>query len=245
MVDKSLIDYIKDGKKKGYSREELEKILKESGWSNLEITEGFASVEGGKPAAKPVAATSMSKDQVLSSFINKALEKGYSKDKIRQSLLSKGWPIGKVNTALGGTAEPAKEVEKPKAKPVVTRGKGFSAKKLFLYIMWFIIISTVLTVSISVFFYIQGMINYTVTDPNTGAQVTGVCLQEDCSDMREFVMEDIMNKLVLILSIALSIALVLVLLHAFLPQKEWVVWVADILFFLYILYLLYLWFFTG
>jgi|APSaa5957512622_1039677.scaffolds.fasta_scaffold19329_5 hypothetical protein len=246
MVDQSLADYIKDGLKKGYKKPELEKILKENGWSNVEITEAFGALEKNPTeGAKP---TGEAPDKTLLTFINGALAKGIPESKIRQALASKNWPKEKIDIAFQNANKPAgekkafsetKKQEKPKSefKPKIS----FNYKKVLIYIGVFILISAVLALSLGVFFYIQAMVGYTITDPNTGDELRGYCLQEDCSDMKEHIYQNIGDNQVLIISLALAISLVLVLLHAFIPGKEKLVWIANIIFFLFICYMLFMW----
>lgn len=246
MVDKKLINYIKDGLKKGYSRQELEKILRSSGWSGSEIAEGFGDPKPQKNISKRQVITG--KNNALDNFINKALAKGIPEQKIRQVLLQKKWPAYKINSTLSRIKKPQQTFQPKEISPVsagIETKKSSGVKKIFTYVLWFFIISAVLSIGIGVFYYIQGIGSYTVVDPNTNQQVTGKCLNEDCSDLRNYVYDNLLSKLVLIISIAASIALVIVLLNLFMPQRQWIIWIADILFFIYILYLLYLWFTLG
>jgi hypothetical protein len=240
MVDPSLIDYIKDGINKGYKKPELEKILKENGWTNLEITEAFKSLEQKPSSEAP--------DKNLLIFINSALAKGIPEQKIRQALSAKNWPADKVDVAFKNSNSPSKE-KKPlfgakkeeKAKSNFKPKLEFNYKKLLIYLGVFILVSAVLALSLGVFFYIQSMVGYTIADPNTGEELRGYCLQEDCSDMKEHIYQKIGDNQILIISLALAISLVLVLLHAFIPGKEKLIWIANIVFFLFICYMLFMW----
>jgi SOS response regulatory protein OraA/RecX len=235
MVNKNLVDYIKDGLKKGYSKEELKKILKENNWSDLEVLEAFEAIEQEKQKISK-SEISQNNDQILNNFINSALSRGFSVEKIKQALIEKKWPIEKIEEALA-------KAKKPEEKPIKEK-KKVSIKKIFLYILWFFVIGIVLSVAIGVFYYIQGMNSYVTVDPSTNQQISGKCLKEDCSDMKEYIHNKISDKSIFIITIALSIALVLILLYIFIPNKELIIWIANILFFLYILYLLYLWLFA-
>jgi len=234
MVDPSLIGYIKDGLNKGYKQPELEKILKENGWSNLEISEAFKSMEKKPSGEAP--------DKTLLTFINGALAKGIPESKIKQALASKNWPKEKVDIAFGSINKPTEKRKtftdsKKEGRPKI----NFNYKKVLIYLGVFILISAVLALSLGVFFYIQAMVGYTITDPNTGDELRGYCVQEDCSDMKEHIYQSIGDNQILIISLALTISLVLVLLHAFIPGKEKLVWIANIIFFLIICYMLFMW----
>ena len=240
MVDQSLADYIKDGLDKGYKKPELEKILKENGWSNVEIAEAFGALEK-KPAGE-------APDKTLLNFINGALTKGIPEAKIRQALSAKNWPKEKIDIAFQNTNKSKSEKnalsnvgKEEKSKSEFKPKVAFNYKKVLIYIGVFILISAVLSLSLGVFFYIQAMVGYTITDPNTGEELRGYCIQEDCSDMKEHIYQNIGDNKVLILSMALAISLVLVLLHAFIPGKEKLVWIANIIFFLFICYMLFMW----
>tara|TARA_Y100000034_G_scaffold136878_1_gene216612 strand:- start:2761 stop:3498 length:738 start_codon:yes stop_codon:yes gene_type:complete len=238
MVSEDLIKYIGEGLKKGYSKEELEKILQDSHWSNLEISEAFTKLNDNPIEQKDKV------DDKLKIFIDISLKKGIDRKKIKQVLINKGWPSEKIDSIL-----PSKEVIKTTTiKKNILKKDPFEKKdnsilkKVLLYSISFIVISLILSLSVGILFYIQGIENYKVTHPDSGNEVRGYCLEEDCSDMKDFIFDSLKDKLVLILSIALSISLVLILLHAFIPNKETIIWIANILFFLFIIYILYAWF---
>ena len=52
MVDVRLVDYVKQGFKKGYTLEELQKILKENGWKSVEISEAMNTLKKNKKNLK-------------------------------------------------------------------------------------------------------------------------------------------------------------------------------------------------
>jgi len=155
-------------------------------------------------------------------------------------LASKNWPVEKIEMAFPKSSKPA-NTEKIKNK----EKKKAGARKIISYMGIFIIISIVLSLSIGVFFYIQALSGYEVTDPNTGELVKGYCLQEDCQNMKNYIYDSIYGKMFLILSIALGVSLILTLLHALTPKKELIIWIANILFFLFIIYLLIMWFMAN
>jgi len=243
MVDQSLIDYIKDGLKKGYKRPELEKILKENGWANLEISEAFQSLDkkGDRPQSTgPV-------DPILLNFINGALAKGINESKIRQALMAKNWPKEKIDSAFEKANRPSMKtqevsIQREEKQKDITQQKGnFNYKKLLIYTGIFFLIFAILSLSLGVFFYIQAMVGYTIIDPNTGDKLNGYCLQENCQDMKDYIYTQVGNNSVLIFTIAGALALTLVLLHAFIPGKEKLIWISNIVFFLFICYMLFMW----
>ena len=238
MVDQKLVDYIKDGLKKGYSKKELEEILRKNNWTKQELNDVFNIIYQRKDQPSSYL-MNREKEQMLINFIKTSLSKGHQINKIRNALIEKRWPPTKVDEVIREILKSGVQ-ETKKEKP----GGGPKTKKIFLYFLWFIIISVVLALGIAAYSYIQATHSYTIQDPNTGQLVTGNCLQEDCSDMREYIYEQILDNIIIIAIIGLGVSLILVLLHVFIPHKEIIIWVGNILFLLYILYLLYLWFFT-
>jgi hypothetical protein len=251
MVNLNLINYIKGGLEKGYNQKELNKILKESGWSEEEITEALNSMSKPKKVSSPLE-KKVDKDTILIDFINKSLAKKIPEEQIKQALMAKSWPLEKINSAFSKVVKPKpapveQRIEEPqpikesKRNPEMV-GEGFGVKQFFLYLMWFVIISMVLTATVGVFYYVKAMSQFTVIDPNTGEEVKGYCLEQDCSDMREYVQNSLMDSLIIILTIAISISLALVIIHHFIPNREMFIWLMNILLFLFICYILYTWF---
>ena len=249
MVDLKLVDYIKNAKKKGYDKKELKQILKENEWSSSEISDAFNFIENkNQQISKPTEASN--KNKILIDFIKKSLEEGISEDQIKQALTAKHWPIEKINNSFAVVNQhklkKKKEVKikvKPKQeKELPKERKKFNFKKVGLYFMWFIIISIILSLSITMFFYIQAMVSYEVVNPNTGILQNGICLNEDCSDMKNYIYDQINPQLWIILIMGLSISLLILTIHALIPKKELIIWTSNILFFLYMIYLFYLWF---
>ena len=218
MVDVKLINYIKEGLDKGYTKAELERILKENGWSNIEISEGIATINKTEKISNPLR-KKQDPDSILIRFINQSLEKRIPEEQIRQALIAKHWPIDKINSAFSKSIrpKPVKEIAEPKPRPIVEKpqpqkkvkkeyvGRGFDGKRLFLYILWFVVIGIILTATIGVFYYVKAMSTFSIIDPNTGDEVKGYCLEADCSDMKEHTKNELVNNWVIILTIALSI----------------------------------------
>lgn len=237
MVDPKLIDYTKKGLAKGYSEEELSKILRESGWTDLEISSTFNEIK----KVKPKIVKAVDKDMVLVNFIQNSLNKGINEDKIRASLLSKNWPSEKINAAFSKVSKPVLGTQEKPVQEYKPKTNGFDWKTLLIYVGVFFVITIILSLSIGVFYYIQGMKNYEITDPNTGERVKGYCLYEDCSDMKEYIFDNIGDNLGLIFIISIIISLALTLSYFFIPFKEMIIWIANIAFFLFICFMLYMW----
>ncbi|MBT3691233.1 hypothetical protein HOG16_03260 [Candidatus Woesearchaeota archaeon] len=247
MVDIRLVDYIKQGFKKGYTSEELQKILKENGWSSVEISESLNSVQKTKKVSSPLT-KKKNHDKILLSFINQNLEKGFPEQQIKQALMAKNWPEEKIDDAFSRATRPKPKIEEKKVEKIKPKPKKvmpqFDTRKILWHLLWFFVIGLILTTTVGVFYYVKEMSNFTIIDPDTGNEVKGYCLEEDCSDMRGFVQNELMNSLIIILTIALSIALVITIIHYFIPNKEMFIWVMNILFFFFICFILYTWFST-
>ena len=248
MVDIRLVDYIKQGFKKGYNSEELKKILKENGWTNQEITEALKSTNKTKKVSSPLK-KQKDQDTILLNFINTNLAKGFPDDQIKQALMAKNWPRDKIDKAFLKATRPRPKIEKPKVVEKPTPKKRIrtdliDGRKIGMHAIWFLVVALILTTTIGVFFYVQAMSDFSVEDPNTGEMVKGYCLESDCSDMREFVQGELVENLLVILSLALSIALAVTIIHYFIPNKEMFIWIMNILLFLFICYILYTWFST-
>ena len=245
MVDVRLVDYVKQGFKKGYTLEELQKILKENGWKSVEISEAINTLKKTKKISSPVT-KKRDYDKILLNFINQNLKKGFPEQQIKQALMAKNWPIEKIDLAFSKATRPKEKIEEKKIekpKPKVTLPQ-FDTRKILWHILWFFVVGLVLTTTIGVFYYVKAMSNFTVIDPETGNEVKGYCLEEDCSDMRGFVRNELMDNLVIILTIALLISLVVTIIHYIIPNKEMFIWVMNILLFFFTCFILYTWFST-
>jgi len=245
MVDFKLVNYIKENKKKGYNKKELEQILKKNKWSPSEISEAFKFIETQtKQISKPREI--QNKDKILVTFIKASLDKGISEDQIKQALMAKHWPIEKINDSFNIVKQQKikKKIKKKNKVEIKTETKQekFNFKKIGLYFIWLVIISIILSLSVTMFFYIQSMVSYEAVNPNTGLIQKGICLNEDCSDMKNYIYDQINPQIWLILTIALSLTSLILISHVLIPKKELVIWSSNIIFFLYLIYLFYLWF---
>ena len=97
MVNLKLVDYIKKNKKKGYSDEEILKILEENDWEKKEINEAYSFIKSYKKQEQVQKKQEIKtqKGQInpnsLSKFIQSSLSKGISEREIRLALSLKGW----------------------------------------------------------------------------------------------------------------------------------------------------------
>ena len=113
MVDVRLVDYVKQGFKKGYTLEELQKILKENGWKSVEISEAINTLKKTKKISSPVT-KKRDYDKILLNFINQNLKKGFPEQQIKQALMAKNWPIEKIDLAFSKATRPKEKIEEKK-----------------------------------------------------------------------------------------------------------------------------------
>lgn len=275
MVDTDLTKYVKDGLLKGYTKEELKKILLENEWSEKEISNAMAiavrSIAREQPKqkikeeelkakqpkpqfAKTVEPTTKTKATVISpsqerllKFIKTALGKGITKDQIKSALKQRGWPEYKIIESFNlvesqRAAGAAKEAEKPKKEEKIARPHSkITFSVIMSYLVSFVLITVVLTATISLLFYVISITEYEVIDPTTGETVKGECLEEKCTDMKEFGFQKVKDQLPLSLRIAAISAFIIVLAYGLLPFKTALLWIINLLYFVFIVYISYLW----
>ena len=263
MVDRALINYLKDGFSKGYSKEDLKKILIENGWSQNEISEAIAIVSRmpsqkaqiSQPQEQPkkLAVTTLNaiERQRLIPFVEAALLRDFSREDIKLALIKKGWPEDKVDEAFRLLdLKSKKEEEKPiesEYKPET--GVEINAKLILSYLLSFVLITLVVGATVSLLFYVIAITNYEVIDPNTGALVKGACLEEKCADMKEYALKEIgihsdsqdRGKLWTSLIIGAIVALAIMVSFTFVSFKTALLWTVNLLYFMFICYIAYLW----
>jgi hypothetical protein len=263
MVDQALVYYIRDAILKGYTKDEIKKILLENEWTEKEIAEGFEALSKLKAqeTVKPEQpkTESQTKQEILTpieknrlvKFIKEALAKEITEEEIKSALKWKGWPEQKINAAFELIK---KEEQPPQEKPVTIKEEKPEIKKpkiqiktkitpatITSYILSFLLIAIVLGSTISLLFYVIAITNYEIVDPNTGQTVKGQCLEEKCADMKEFGMTKVKEKLTLTLILSSILALVIVLSYALVPFKAALLWITNLLYFMFITYIAYLW----
>jgi len=262
MVDEKLLSFIKEAKQKGYSKEEITKLLLEKKWTQEEIEEAFnppkERIVEYKPAIKKA-------DYRLTSFIKEALNKHYSTDEIRKALLSKGWAPYDIDLAFNEVKpkiesypsteikpkfiEPTFEYKKPKKEIAFTtkiKKEKFIpreniTRKIIVYFLAFIIISSILSFTFLVFYYMKGVTSYTIKDPNTGNQITGACLQENCSDMKGFALNFAKEKLMFSILVSCGITLAIIFLHEIIPYKNLFLWLVNLAYLGFLTMISYMW----
>ncbi len=251
MTDVKLISYIKDGLKKGYSKDELNKLLVENGWNKKEVTEAlkFIDKEDKKTVNEKPKPRPKQEESILKKFVRESIEKGVSETEIKNVLTAKGWKPAAIADAFRGIKKPKPvkiketKVEKPKKekkKPEKKEGKKFEPVKIVAYLVSLLFLSLILTGTFVVFFYIQGMNDYEVTD-TSGNALTKTCLEEDCSDLKDHALTNVKDNLVLSILTSIGIALIALVLHFILPFKTQLLWIYNILYFLFLGLILFFW----
>nr|MBA4405174.1 hypothetical protein [Nanoarchaeum sp.] len=269
MVDSKLIEYIKRHLQKGYKKDELQKILIQNGWSKDEVNEAFKSMNSKqqpaktiveKPVQQPVKQiekpvqvqphqehTPSRQDQlaVLKNFILSSRSKKLIDFEIKNALRSKGWPEDLLEQGfrMVGPAQQIKQIEKPvqqniQPKPMKEK-KPINVKKIIWFFVAFIIAAVIITGTILVFNYVLGLSDYTISQG--GEDIKGKCLELDCSDMKEFAFSYAQDALTSAIMIGLIASLIIVLLYAFLPFRNVILWVVNGLYFVFLVYIGYIW----
>ena len=239
-----LVNYIKENLSKGYSKEELKQILKESSWSELEIDEAFEYIN-------PKEKKSQSKPTVLPSslidFITKALTKGFSKDKITQALLSKGWKADQIKKAISKAEESVPKQQPQIAKPSMVREEPrkeekpekfkkpikFNYKKILMHVLFFFVVGIVFSGTVFLSFYISEL----------GSDLQCPSSEPNCS-LKGVALDNTFDNSLLLSILAGSVfSLLFVILYAIMRQekKNTIIWIANTLYLLLIIYVIYQW----
>jgi len=270
MADPKLIEYIKRHLQKGYKKDELQKILIQNGWSKDEVNEAFksmnskqsekqkeTSIQTKQPVKQIERSAQVQTHQehtpsrqeqlaVLKNFILSSRSKKLSDFEIKNALRSKGWPEDLLEQGfrmLGPAQQPVKQTERPiqqpaQPKPIKER-KPINVKKIIWFFVAFIIAAVIISGTILVFNYVLGLSDYTISQG--GEDIKGKCLELDCSDMKEFAFNYAQDALSSAIMIGLIASLVIVLLYAFLPFRNVILWVVNGLYFVFLVYIGYIW----
>jgi len=200
-------------------------------------------------------------DVTLLNFIKSTLSQGYDEIDIRKGLLSKGWPQNLIDEAFEEVNnEQKKEVldqkevsetitpqelketfSQPKQNVFEKIGNKISLKGITVYSISFIAIFLILSFTVLIFYYMTGLMDYTVLDPASGNLVNGKCYQENCSDMKESAYNVAKDKLLFSSIIGLLAAFILVLVYKFIKWKTTFLWIVNILYFAFLAVIIYLW----
>ena len=188
-------------------------------------------------------------NQSLINFIKNSLEKGYSEYFIRNGLIAKNWPLTEINESF---FEAKKQIT-PRIQEVVYQKKEFiepkkekklAPKKILFPIISFVIVALILTFTFLVYFYMNGLMDYTIQTP-TG-ELKKTCLNPDCSDMKEYALNYIKTKASTInitnpIIIGIAISFLLVLLYNLVKFKKLFLWIINIAYMVFLVFIIYIW----
>jgi len=197
-------------------------------------------------------------NQGLVNFIKEYLSKGFNEQALKQGLMQKGWPSPEIDQAFSEAkslpqqkqefkqpikVKPEIKEEKEEEKQVIDLEKEpINKKKILYYGLSFLGISVILLFTLLVFFYMNGVIDYTIKDPATGKTLTKSCIYEDCSDMKDFAISNVKSHISLSLIISIILAIALVVIYHFIRYKNIFFWVSNALYLLFLAVIIYLWF---
>ncbi len=196
-------------------------------------------------------------NQGLIDFIKEYLSKGFNKQALKQGLMQKGWPLSEIDQAFSEAesfSQLKQEFKQPiKIKPEIKEEKEeeqiidlekepINKKKILYYGLSFLGISVILLFTLLVFFYMNGVIDYTIKDPATGKTLTKSCIYQDCSDMKDFAISNVKSHISLSLIISIVLAIALVVIYHFIRYKNIFFWVSNVLYLLFLAVIIYMWF---
>jgi hypothetical protein len=218
MVDQNIINFIKNALSNGYSEDYVSNGLKAKGWPQ--------------------------------SAINEALQ--VAKSQMKPQSVAKPGPLQQAaNTQPQILKQPQQIVIKPQSQPIQIKSKTESAEKpkksvsiksISIPGLTFVGIFILLTFTILVYFYMDGITHYTIPDKD-GKLLTKQCTQSDCSDLRAFALSAANQKFVLSLIIGLVVSALIVITYLILPEKGKGVffWIMNGLYFLAIFFIAVKW----
>ncbi len=194
-------------------------------------------------------------NQNLVDFIKEYLSKGFNEQALKQGLMQKGWPLSEIDVAFTEAkyiSQPKQETKQPiKVKPDVKEEKEelivdlekstIDKKKILYYGLSFLGIIVILLFTLLVFFYMNGVIDYTIKDPVTGKTLTKSCIYQDCSDMKQFAIDNVKSHILISLIISIVVAIALVVIYHFIRYKNIFFWVSNALYLLFLAIIIYMW----
>lgn len=197
-------------------------------------------------------------DQRLIDFLKKELKNRHSEDFLRQGLITKGWPVPIVDESireakrqiglesliplLNQTQTPTvDQIKSISEKPAIEK-PVFDSHTITMIVVMFLIIAAILTFTSLVFFYMQGVMDYSVYDPVTQTNLKRTCIYQNCSDLRDHALGFAKQKMLLSIIIGVLTSLIIVVIYSFVSFKKVFLWIVQILFLTFLLVMGYLWF---
>lgn len=195
-------------------------------------------------------------DQRLIDFLKKELKNRHSEDFLRQGLITKGWPIQIIDDSI---REAKRQISLESLTPLLSQTptveqiKSISEKSgvekpvfdshtITMLLVMFVIIAVILTFTSLVFFYMQGVMDYSVYDPVTQTNLKRTCIYQNCSDLRDHALNFAKQKIFLSIIIGILTSLIIVVIYSFVSFKKVFLWIIQILFLISLLIMGYLWF---
>ena len=164
-------------------------------------------------------------DPRLIDFLKKELKNRHSEEFLRQGLITKGWPIPTIDDSI---KEAKRQINIESLTPLITQAQtptveqikniseksaierpSFDSHTLIISLIMFLVIASILTFTALVFFYMQGVMDYSVYDPTSGTNLKKTCIYENCSDLRDHALDFAKQKLLLSIIIGLITSLII------------------------------------
>lgn len=220
MVDQKIVDFIKNALQKGYSEDYVIKGLKLKSWPLNLINETIAEA----------------KSQMGSQKIQQQAKAEPQKPVQQTQPIIKPQP-----KELKLEAKPLQITQQKSTSPKIS--KPIPYRQISLYVLLFIGIFILLTFTILVYFYMNGIINYEIQDPITGTKYTKSCTQEDCSDLRAFALDSVKNMFTIILISGFILSVLIIIVYKLIPSnwKKTFFWVINGMYFLFLLIMAFIW----
>ncbi|MBL7100800.1 MAG: hypothetical protein ISS23_02480 [Nanoarchaeota archaeon] len=111
-------NYIKTAKEKGLKKKDIANALLKSQWTKNQIAFAFEDMKWDEKRLFTIQFAPAGKESTkkLKTFIKKCLQLNVSQEKIRNSLLEKGWTSDKIEEAFTSVGKPQEKVETEKEK---------------------------------------------------------------------------------------------------------------------------------
>ncbi len=249
MVDLALVNYLKRHLQKGYTKDELTKILTKNGWSKKELSEAFKLAESNKKlishqiSKQPKTNTQQTRNEkiqaqilILKNFILKSRERGIKDETIRNALTAKRWPANLIEEGFKAAGPAQQTKQKPiEQKKEEKPKKPFNWKMLLWYLLAFIVVSAIITGTIFVYYYVTGLSEYKVII--NGTEYHGRCLNTGCSDMKDYALNYAKENLQQMILIGAGSAFLIVALYAITQIRNVILWVVNIAYFLFLIFI--------
>tara|TARA_Y100000310_G_C20636100_1_gene791232 strand:+ start:1050 stop:1790 length:741 start_codon:yes stop_codon:yes gene_type:complete len=240
MVDLQLVSYIKENKKRGYDKDELIKILIDNGWSKEDINSAYKFVDKNQKVPTKNQVKNMGKiKEPLSEFIEGSLKKGISEREIRLALSIKRWKPEVVDKAFRKAKFPV-IIQRKEEKPQTPPKQKINFKNVLKYVLYFLVLSFILSGTSLVYLYIQGMSTYVITNA-AGEELTKTCLEENCSDLKEYALGHVYDNYMIYVLVSLVLAILMLIIYGVLPYKPQILWTYNFLYFLVLVFIVYRW----